>query len=134
MESTRGTFLAGASVAMLALLPEISEAAVNDQAVILTLYATPKDPVAFDRHYFETREQLVKQLPGISSYRVSKGAISALGVKQSPYHLISTVGFNSMSSLQSALASEVGQRLAKDAQDFAEAGMSVIIFSYGQAS
>lgn len=134
MESTRSTFLAGASVAMLALFPEISEAAVNDQAAILTLYAAPKDPVAFDSHYFSVHEQLVKQLPGITSYRVSKGAISALGMKQSPYHLISIVGFSSMASLQAAFTSAIGQKLSKDMGTFAEAGMSVMILSLSEQS
>lgn len=133
MEFTRRMFLAGASLGTIAMLPEVSEAAPGDQAVIVSLFVTPKDPEGFDKHYFETHAQLVKQLPGITSYRVSKGAISILGMKQSPYHLIQIVGFDSMSSLQSAIVSPVGEKLTEDAKHFAESGISTLIFTVGQA-
>ena len=42
-------------------------------AHMVVIYQTPKDPEAFNRHYFEKHVPLAKQLPGLRKYQVSTG-------------------------------------------------------------
>jgi uncharacterized protein (TIGR02118 family) len=40
----------------------------NSTARMVVFFKTPKDPVAFDRHYFETQWPLAKKLSGLRKY------------------------------------------------------------------
>jgi uncharacterized protein (TIGR02118 family) len=82
-------------------------------ARMLVIYKTPKDPAAFDRHYFEVHVPLASGLPGLRKYEVSKGTIVALAGARDPY-LVATLHFDSMSAIQAAFASELGKQCAAD--------------------
>ena len=73
-------------------------------ATLLVLYKTPKDPAAFDRYYAETHIALAKKIPGVKSYRISKGGVGT-PAGPSGVHLVATLTFDSMAALQAAFGS-----------------------------
>ncbi len=101
-------------------------------AKLLVLYHNPSDPVAFDRYYSGTHMVLAKKLPGLRSYKISKGPIASPGAP-SPYHLIAELTFDSMGALQAALASPAGQAAVADLANFASAGVTISMYEMRDA-
>ncbi len=131
MSTSRKTFLAGVAlgtIGTVSFLPEAAAAAGVGSATILTLFLEPKDAAAFDKYYSTTHEPLIKQLPGIVSYSASEGAVTQASGQPSPYHLLSMIGFGSMSALTSAIESPAGVAMVADLKNFAPAS-SILIFS-----
>jgi len=87
-------------------------------ARMVVIYATPKDPEAFDRHYFEVHIPLAKTLPGLIKYEVSRGTVKSLSANPSPY-LVGTLYFDDMAAINKAFVSSVGQACAADRKIFA---------------
>ena len=87
-------------------------------ARMVVIYKTPKDTVAFDRHYHEVHVPLAKQLPGLRKYEVSKGPIVALA-NASATHLIATLHFESLAAIKAAFASDCGRACAADRKELA---------------
>ncbi|MBC7939862.1 MAG: EthD family reductase [Chitinophagaceae bacterium] len=100
-------------------------------AQLVALYKKPEDAAAFDGHYHGTHLPLAKTLPGLRSYVVSNGPV-AVGAGESPYHLVATLGFDSMAALQEALASPEGRATADDLAHFAQAGVELLMFETKQ--
>jgi len=101
-------------------------------ATLLVIYKTPKDAAAFDKYYAETHIPLVRKIPGLKRYEISRGAVTspagATGV-----HLIAILSFDSMAALESGRASPEGQAAATDVQKFATGGADVMIFDHAPA-
>jgi uncharacterized protein (TIGR02118 family) len=95
-------------------------------ARILVLYNTPADPNAFDRYYQETHIPIAKRIPGLRSYRISKGPVQALA-GNAP-HLVAVLEFDSMADINAALASPEGQAAAADLPNFASGGAAMMIY------
>jgi uncharacterized protein (TIGR02118 family) len=96
-------------------------------ATLLVLYKTPTDAAAFDKHYAETHIPLAKKIPGLRSYRVSKGAaVTPAGA--SNVHLVATLTFDSMADLQKGLGSAEGAAAAGDLSNFASGGADLYMF------
>jgi uncharacterized protein (TIGR02118 family) len=93
-------------------------------AMIIAMYRTPTDTVAFDRYYFGPHFKLAKAVPGLKGYKVTRGPIMAMAGAQ-PYYLIAVLTFDSMQSVQAALASTQGQAVAADLANFATGGVEV---------
>jgi uncharacterized protein (TIGR02118 family) len=91
------------------------------------LYKTPADGQAFDRYYAETHAPLAKKIPGLRSYRISKGAV-ATPAGASNVHLVATLTFDSLAALQSGLGSAEGAAAAGDLPNFASGGADLYIF------
>ncbi|MGB6601171.1 MAG: EthD family reductase [Candidatus Cybelea sp.] len=120
MANSRKEFLAGTAVlGMTSMLSGTADASNGERAVILTLWATTKDPDAFDKYYIATHDPLVKQLPGITSYEISKGDITQESSRPSPWHMISIIAFDSMPALTSAIESPAGKAMVDDLKNFA---------------
>jgi len=96
-------------------------------AQLLALYHQPADPAAFDRYYFETHIPIAKKVPGLKSYVVNNGPVNAIAGNTAPY-LIAELSFDSMADLQSALSSAEGQAAAGDLSNFAQAGVTLMVF------
>ena len=128
MSTPRKVFLAGMAVTTVSLLPEAATAAVGEQAIMLTLYAKPKDPEAFKAYYLSRHAALVKQFPKIVRYEVSTGPITQELTEPSPFALISLVGFASMDDLVAAIGSSAGKAAVDDLKNFAP-GTSLLVFS-----
>jgi uncharacterized protein (TIGR02118 family) len=96
-------------------------------AQLLALYHQPADPAAFDRYYFGTHIAIAKKVPGLRSYVVNNGPVNVLAGSPAPY-LIAELSFDSMMALQSALSSAEGQAAAADLSNFAQAGVTLMVF------
>ncbi len=96
-------------------------------AKLVVLYKTPADPAAFDRHYFDTHVPIAKKIPGVLRYEVNGGPMVSPG-GASPYHLIATIEFESMSTLQQGMRSAEGRAAAADVPNFAGAGVEMLMF------
>ncbi len=96
-------------------------------ATLLVLYKTPADPAAFDRYYAETHIPLAKKVPGLRSYRVSKGGVGS-PAGASNIHLVATLTFDSMAALQAGLTSPEGGAAAGDLANFASGGVDLLMF------
>ena len=96
-------------------------------AQLLVLYNQPADPAAFDRYYYETHVPIAKKIPGVRSYTVNSGN-PMMVVGTFPAHLIAELEFDSMADLQAAMASPEGQAAAADVANFAQAGVTLLVF------
>ena len=86
-------------------------------ARFLALYETPADPEAFDRHYREIHIPLVRRLPGLRRYAVSRDVAAVRGA---PYYLVAELEWDTMDELRAAFASPEGRATAADAARLAE--------------
>jgi uncharacterized protein (TIGR02118 family) len=82
-------------------------------AKMIVVYKTPKDPEAFDKHYFDVHVPLAKKLPGLRRYKVSIGEIVAPTGVSNPY-FVATLHFDDLQSIKTAFASSVGKACADD--------------------
>ena len=90
-------------------------------------YKTPKDPAAFDKHYFGTHIPIAKKIPGLGRYEISKGPVMT-PAGPSGFHLIATLHFDNMAALQNAFASAEGQAAAADVQTFTTDPPNMLLF------
>ena len=95
-------------------------------AKLIAMYKTPTDPAAFDRHYFGAHVKLAKAIPGLRGYEVTRGPIMT-PAGPAPYYLVAVLTFDSMASIQAALASPQGQATVADLGNFASAGVEILM-------
>lgn len=95
-------------------------------AKLYAIHQQPKDPAAFDRHYYNTHVPLAKTIPGLRSYEVTHGDVMGMGGKHGVY-LVATLEFDSMAAIGAAMASPQGQATAADLANFASAGVDVMM-------
>jgi uncharacterized protein (TIGR02118 family) len=98
-------------------------------AHMLVIYKTPKDPAAFDRHYFGTHVPLAKKLPGLRTYEVSQGPV-AMPAGGPEIHFVATLHFDDLASIRAAFTSPEGQACAEDRRIFApnDADVQMLLF------
>ncbi len=84
-------------------------------ARMVVIYKTPRDPKAFDQHYFSVHVPMAKKLPGLRKYDVSRGSILTPAGGATPY-LIATLHFDDVPAIRSAFGSPEGQACAADRQ------------------
>jgi len=82
-------------------------------ARMIAIYQTPKDTVAFDRHYYEVHIPLAKKLPGLLRYDVGRNPILSTTGHGNVY-CIGTLHFESLEAVRTAFASPEGQACAAD--------------------
>jgi uncharacterized protein (TIGR02118 family) len=82
-------------------------------AKMLVIYNAPKEPTAFDEHYFNVHVPLAKKLPGLIRYETSKGPVVGMAGTLAPY-FIAELHFESLAAIKAAFATELGQRCAAD--------------------
>jgi len=81
-------------------------------ARFLAVYETPDDPAAFDRHYREVHIPLLRQLPGLRRFSISRDVTALHGA---PFYLIAELDWDTMDDLRAAFATPGGQATAADA-------------------
>jgi uncharacterized protein (TIGR02118 family) len=96
-------------------------------AKVIALYKKPADPAAFDSYYWSTHMPLAKTLPGLRTYEVSTSPIGT-PTGEASLHMLGILTFDSMAALQAALGSPQGVATAGDLQNFAQAGVELLIF------
>ena len=102
-------------------------------ARMLVIYRTPKDPAAFDKHYFDVHVPMASQLPGLKKYEVSKGQIIAIASATDPY-LVATLHFDSLAAIKEAFATECGRACAADRRILAPDDKDVQMFLFDDRS
>lgn len=88
-------------------------------ARFLAVYETPADPAAFGRHYHQVHIPLLRTLPGLRRYTVSREVTALHG---EPYYLIAELDWDTLADLRAAFATPEGRATADDAarlQEFA---------------
>ncbi len=98
-------------------------------ARMVVIYKKPKDPAAFDRHYFEVHVPLAKQLAGLQQYSVSRGPI-ATPAGGLPYHMVATLRFDSLAAIRAAFATPEGSACAADRRVLAPNDEDVIMLLF----
>jgi uncharacterized protein (TIGR02118 family) len=96
-------------------------------AQLVVMYKTPKDAVAFDKHYSEKHIAIAKKLPGLKKYEISRGPV-ATPAGPSGYHLVAMLHFDSLVAIQGAFSSAEGQAAVADVQAFATGGVDIFMF------
>jgi uncharacterized protein (TIGR02118 family) len=97
-------------------------------AKAIVLYNQPENAQAFDTHFVNIHTPIIKRFPGLRALNVSRGAINAPD-GQSAYRLIVELEFDTPEVMRNAiLASPEGQAAAKDLQNFAQAGVSLLMY------
>jgi uncharacterized protein (TIGR02118 family) len=100
-------------------------------ARFLAVYETPADPAVFDRHYREVHIPLLRQLPGLRQYTISRDVVPLHG---EPYYLIAELDWDTMAELRAAFATPAGRATAADAARLQElAPVRRMIFSVDEA-
>lgn len=101
-------------------------------ARMVVIYRTPKDPAAFDKHYFEVHIPLAKQLPGLRKYEVSRRPILTPAGDPEPY-LIGTLHFDDLASMRQAFATPEGKACAADRRVLAPDDADVQMYLFDAA-
>lgn len=91
---------------------------------LVVLYPPPADPGHFEKHYRNVHLPLAARLPGVLAARFSLTIDS--GDSQPPYFAVFEADFADVQSLQSAMASEWGQKVTADVPNYASAGAVVL--------
>ena len=81
-------------------------------ARFLAVYETPADHGAFGRHYREVHIPLLRRLPGLRRFTVSRDVTALHG---EPYYLVAELDWDTMAGLRAAFDSAEGQATAADA-------------------
>jgi uncharacterized protein (TIGR02118 family) len=79
---------------------------------LLVLYEKPGDQSAFDLHYRDVHIPLVKALPGLRQYTISRNAVAAGGGEA--FYLVAELDWDDMDALGAAFASPEGQAATAD--------------------
>ena len=91
---------------------------------LLVLYPWPADPEHFENHYRTVHLPLASKLPGVLGARFSL-SVNA-GAEKSPYFAVFEADFSDAQSLESAMASEWGQKVEADVPNYATGGAVVL--------
>jgi uncharacterized protein (TIGR02118 family) len=95
-------------------------------AKLIALYHPPADPAAFDQYYRATHAPLAHRIPKLRSYTISTAPPRVLAGQ--PVYLAAELTFDSMADLDAALESPEGQATAGDLANFAQAGVTLLVF------
>jgi uncharacterized protein (TIGR02118 family) len=102
-------------------------------AQMIVIYKTPRNPVAFDRHYFEVHVPLLRQLPGLRKFETSRGPIISL-LGASDVHLLASLQFASLFDINAAFVSACGRACAADRQQLVPHANDVQMFLFDTQS
>src|SRR5215475_8054995 len=80
---------------------------------LLVLYDKPADQSAFDLHYRDVHVPLVKELPGLRRYTISRNAVAAGGDGEA-FYLVAELDWDDMAALGAAFGSPEGQATTAD--------------------
>jgi len=98
---------------------------------LIALYSPPEDPAAFDAHYRDVHEPIVRRYPNLRGMRLTRA--EGLGDRPAPFYAIAEMTFDSRADLDAALASDAGRESGRDLRNFAGAGVSLFIADDGAA-
>ena len=94
------------------------------------LYGHPEKPDAFDEHYAKTHVPLVEKMPNLQRFEAAK-VVATPDSSELPYYLIAELYFEDLEQLQDGFASDEGQAVAADFQNFATGGVTLFFSEIG---
>jgi uncharacterized protein (TIGR02118 family) len=99
---------------------------------MVVIYRMPKNPKAFDAHYFNVHVPLAKRLPGLQKYEVSRRPIVTPAGDPEPY-LVGTLYFDDLAAIRRAFATPEGRACAADRRVLAPEDGDVQIYLFDAA-
>jgi len=78
----------------------------------LVLYSRPTDVEAFERHYRSVHAPLVKKVPGLLRYTVSRN-VSPFRDDE-PFYMVAELDWSDLAALQQGFASDEGRATSRD--------------------
>lgn len=93
---------------------------------LTALYNPPADPQAFDTHYEQVHAPLALKLPGLRTFTLSHPDPGPDGTPPS-IHLVAVLTFDSEDALNTALGGPEGQAAVADLENFAGAGVTMLM-------
>lgn len=102
-------------------------------AQMIVIYAMPRNPAAFDRHYFEVQVPLARRLPGLRRLETNRGPVISL-YGAGDVHLVATLHFDSLCDINAALMSEGGRAFAAGRRQLAPHANEVQMFLFDTRS
>ncbi|HZY93334.1 MAG TPA: EthD family reductase [Candidatus Bathyarchaeia archaeon] len=97
-------------------------------AKVIVLFRKPKDPELFDKEYWNNHVPMVKKMPGVRKYTVSKIVSAPRGEPE--YYQAVELEFDNMDSLKKALDSPAGREAGRHSLKIATGG---ITFMYAES-
>src|SRR5215472_4344206 len=122
------TVMVIASVVSTALAQE-KPTTPESMAKLIVLYRIPRDPAEFDRYYAQVHTPLVKKIPGLRRFEVTRLTGAPSGA--SDLYLIAELYFDNAAAREAALASNEGKATEADVPKFAE-GIVSVYFGIGR--
>ncbi len=100
---------------------------------LIVLYPTPVDPAAFERRYRLEHVPLVQgKIPGLRKFVAARVVGTPTG--PAPYQRVAELYFDSVDSLQAAMASNEGQAAVGHAIEISTGGAPVVLIAEDDAS
>src|SRR4051794_21204097 len=100
---------------------------------LIVLYPPPADRTTFERRYLtEHRPMVVGKIPGLRKFIAAEVLGTPAGA--APYHRVAELYFDSMESLQAAMASPDGQTAVAHAVEISTGGPPVVLIAEDDAS
>jgi uncharacterized protein (TIGR02118 family) len=95
---------------------------------LIVLYPPPADVTAFERRYHsEHAPMVVEKIPGLTKFLAAKVLGTPAGA--APYQRVAELYFDSIESLQSAMASAGGQATVAHAVEISTGGPPVVLIA-----
>jgi uncharacterized protein (TIGR02118 family) len=102
-------------------------AAPSGQVKLTILHHVPKDPVAFDKHYWEVHIPLTKAVKGLD--RVERSKPMPVAGTPAPYHSMTEYWFDSVEPARAVLGSPEYAKVMADVKNFTSSNAITSIFS-----
>ncbi len=93
-------------------------------ARIIVLFGKPKDPEAFDKEYWEQHVPLVKQMPGLKKYTVSRAVSAPRG--EPAYYMVVELEFETMEALKKSLEAPNSRDIGRHGVKMATGGITFL--------
>jgi uncharacterized protein (TIGR02118 family) len=95
---------------------------------LIVLYPPPSDPAVFERRYREEHAPMVLEtVPGLKKFVAAHVLASPFGTI--PYQRVAELYFDSMATLQAAMASAEGQSTVAHAMEISTGGPPVVLIA-----
>jgi uncharacterized protein (TIGR02118 family) len=89
-------------------------------------YGKPSDPKHFEDYFVSTHAGIAKTLPGLRAFEYGK-ALANLDGSATDVFWIATLTFDSLDTVQAALASAEGQATTADMANYASGGATIVV-------
>lgn len=95
---------------------------------LIVIYPTPVDPVVFERRYRLEHVPIVRgKIPGLRKFVAARVLGTPTGA--APYQRVAELYFDSVDSLQAAMASSEGQAAVGHAMEISTGGAPVVLIA-----